>query len=231
MNAYTEDVDMITENDIEKSLGIKREPMDSGYEASQLKQNQPKLKKDQVAQSQQEKQSLIDTIVSLKAENQKNMLCLKQTQNEITLLKVEKTKREQELMGQIKSTTVELNEFKLKFMNISDEFSQEKLKNEKAILELKREKKILQARLEQYDSGMRNSGNLFSDEKYKESDSDNDENVFEVEKLVGDKLVNGVKYYRVKWKNYNSTYNTWETENNLTCPLILKKYNQQKYKK
>ncbi|KAL4461185.1 hypothetical protein ABPG72_006578 [Tetrahymena utriculariae] len=38
---------------------------------------------------------------------------------------------------------------------------------------------------------------------------------YEVEKIVDKKIENGQIFYKVKWKGWDSTYNTWEPENNL----------------
>ncbi|KAL4452987.1 hypothetical protein ABPG73_011068 [Tetrahymena malaccensis] len=38
---------------------------------------------------------------------------------------------------------------------------------------------------------------------------------YEVEKIVDKKTENGQIFYKVKWKGWDSTYNTWEPENNL----------------
>ncbi len=47
---------------------------------------------------------------------------------------------------------------------------------------------------------------------------------YEVEKIINSKIVKGVTYYLIKWKNFSKRYNTWEPENNLYCPLILKEF-------
>ena len=38
------------------------------------------------------------------------------------------------------------------------------------------------------------------------------QDLFHIEKILGWKMINGEKYGRVKWKGYDSSYNTWEPE-------------------
>lgn len=47
---------------------------------------------------------------------------------------------------------------------------------------------------------------------------------YEVEKIVDDKVEKGQKFFLVKWKNYPSSQNTWQSRASLACPDLLKKY-------
>nr|XP_005988746.1 PREDICTED: M-phase phosphoprotein 8-like isoform X2 [Latimeria chalumnae] len=51
------------------------------------------------------------------------------------------------------------------------------------------------------------------------------EHEYEVEDIVGSRVRGGKPEFLVKWKGYDSSENSWETENRLTnCPDILEKY-------
>ena len=50
-------------------------------------------------------------------------------------------------------------------------------------------------------------------------------NLWEVEKILGKREQNGVLIYLIKWKNWDSKYNSWEPASNLVnCPDILREF-------
>ncbi|HEX4372955.1 MAG TPA: hypothetical protein VHZ50_06600, partial [Puia sp.] len=51
----------------------------------------------------------------------------------------------------------------------------------------------------------------------------NDETIYEVEKLLKQRKQNGQWQYLVKWKNYGNEENTWEPENHIN-PYLIKKF-------
>lgn len=53
---------------------------------------------------------------------------------------------------------------------------------------------------------------------------DNEEEGFEVEDIVGHKFRGKKKYFRIRWKNYDESSDTWELEDNLSCPEIIERY-------
>lgn len=57
-----------------------------------------------------------------------------------------------------------------------------------------------------------------------EDDYEEDSDVYEVEDILGHKIVNNKTYYHVKWKGYPIEEATWEIESNLNCDQILNKY-------
>lgn len=52
--------------------------------------------------------------------------------------------------------------------------------------------------------------------------------IFQVEAVVDEKMVKGVKYYLIRWKGYSEDSDTWEPENTLSCPDLVKKFNSNR---
>jgi hypothetical protein len=61
-----------------------------------------------------------------------------------------------------------------------------------------------------------------------ESSSEEEDNSWEVEKIVGERMKDGRRQYQLKWKGWNSSDNTWEDEDNLSCDFLLQAYREQK---
>lgn len=57
---------------------------------------------------------------------------------------------------------------------------------------------------------------------YEQSNNDNEE--YEVEKIVGEKIEFGVRYFLVKWKGWSEGDNTWETEKSVDCIELIEKF-------
>lgn len=66
---------------------------------------------------------------------------------------------------------------------------------------------LSQARLKQCETGI--------------SRNDDDD---EVGELLADKLQRNVRHFLVRWKGYSERDDTWEREENLMCPEVLKEY-------
>lgn len=43
---------------------------------------------------------------------------------------------------------------------------------------------------------------------------------YKVEDVIGEKLINGKVHYRIKWQGWDTKYNSWEAEENLSKDLI-----------
>lgn len=56
---------------------------------------------------------------------------------------------------------------------------------------------------------------------------ENPETDYVVEKILKKRQNNGITEYLLKWKNYSDDYNTWEPEENLQCPTLIKQYEKQ----
>ncbi len=64
--------------------------------------------------------------------------------------------------------------------------------------------------------------------KHMESLSDKSEIRFEVEQVVDEKVVNGQSLFFLKWKNYSSDLNTWESEEHLVnCKNLIDDYRRR----
>lgn len=98
-------------------------------------------------------------------------------------------------------------------------------RHEKIISDLKRENNLLVSQRKQLNAEL--ARNERQDEA--ENSYDHDENVFEVESLLDDKVISE-NHYLVRWKGFGSNHDSWERESNLSCPSILKRYKQLKKK-
>lgn len=55
-------------------------------------------------------------------------------------------------------------------------------------------------------------------------DDDDDDAEYEVEKIVGEKIEYGVRYFLVKWKGWPESDNTWEDEKSVDCYDLIEKF-------
>lgn len=51
--------------------------------------------------------------------------------------------------------------------------------------------------------------------------------VFEVKKLLTHKMIDGKRYFQIRWKNCDSKSDSWESEDNLQCPILLDEYKKK----
>lgn len=57
---------------------------------------------------------------------------------------------------------------------------------------------------------------------------DDNEKEYEVEEILNTQLIDERSHYLVKWKDYESSKNTWESRSNLKhCQILVKKYHRQ----
>lgn len=65
-----------------------------------------------------------------------------------------------------------------------------------------------------------------------QENSDDEEDEYEVEKIVNHRVQGGINMYNVKWKGWTNQHNTWEPEHSLNCDDLLEQFkNQPKGKK
>ena len=51
-----------------------------------------------------------------------------------------------------------------------------------------------------------------------------EEEVYSVERIINKKITNNKVYYYLKWHGYPESENTWEPEENLNCPNLIKEF-------
>lgn len=206
------------EEDIQRRLGIKSEPSDV---VDEQKEKKCSVSKSQVETIMEEKNNLIATIISLKLENQQ--LCYKLNERDTELdstksLIEQKERSIRELKANIVSISSDLKCAETKAARLEMEFMEKHQNDQKVIAGLNTEKKLLTARIKQLQTGVNST---------KESD---DENVYEVERIIADKREGNSTYYRVRWLGYGPKHDTWQKAEDLFCPTILKEYLESKSK-
>ncbi|KAL1517509.1 hypothetical protein ABEB36_001265 [Hypothenemus hampei] len=60
---------------------------------------------------------------------------------------------------------------------------------------------------------------------------DDDDTEYEVQEILNEKFIKGVKHYLIRWKGYTEESDTWEPENTLDCQDLIKDYQQKKKRK
>ncbi|CAH1282005.1 unnamed protein product [Diabrotica balteata] len=68
-----------------------------------------------------------------------------------------------------------------------------------------------------------------SDEEEEDGEGE-DETQYEVEKVIDDKMIAGVRHYLIRWKGYGQDDDTWEPEDTLNCPGAIKAFKDSKKK-
>ena len=54
-----------------------------------------------------------------------------------------------------------------------------------------------------------------------------EENLFDVEKILNTKTLKGDNYYLIKWKGFSSNHNTWEPEINIPQHFLTEFWKKQ----
>lgn len=63
-----------------------------------------------------------------------------------------------------------------------------------------------------------------------DDDAANGDEEYEVEAIVKHKIERGKTSFLIRWKNYDSSGDTWEPERSLSCPEIISKYKEEHMK-
>lgn len=219
-HAYAKPIDkkvkVKTENDIENILGIKLEsPIHSAPTAPQAK-----IRPD--AAWKREKQKLIEQMISLKSENLTIVRKLHENDAELNSVTLTKQALEHKLSEMQTDFGKKIEELQTRSQSANDKNARQ----EKTISDLKRENNLLVSQRKQLNAEL--ARNEHQNEK--QNSDDDDENVFEVESLLDDKVI-AENHYLVRWKGFDSSHDSWVRESNLCCPSILKTYKQLKKKK
>lgn len=122
----------------------------------------------------------------------------------------------EELQRQIVAYVSELDGLKNTLAKMSNDQAEKSMRNEK----LSRENQLLLARTKQLEIGIDQHTQLKDNQTH--SDEANDE--YAVEKIVGHKKIKGVWHYKIRWEGYGPKDDTWEKEANLYCSGILNAY-------
>lgn len=203
-----------TESKIAQNLGIKQETLVARTEnQTNADLNRKQATSNEVASK--EKQRLMETIVSLKTQNQKITFDLKTKQKECVKLIAEKSVLEQ---GAIE-TSAKITKLELDLSHLKTESDHKLNQYKRKAFDLNQQNQTLSARIKQLQSAMAQNSQI-------ENKTEN--NIYEVEKIIDEKKVGKMQYYLVRWKGFGANDDTWEKEANLMCPTILKDYLRDK---
>lgn len=161
----------------------------------------------------EEKQMLINKIVTLKAEIQNNTMNLKDSEDRLESL-------QQELKAKSEIHLKEVDGLQNSLSSLNDELAKMKSVNEKRILDLTKENKLLQARFNQLQKS-----NLQHEKAEKSADTD--EAFYDVERLLDHKFIKK-RTFLVRWEGFDSSHDSWVEESDLQCSSILAEYKKSK---
>lgn len=200
-NPTNNKISIKTEHMIEKLIGVKREPT---FANEMIPNNY-------LTQNKKQPENLSSTSQT-EADEKKNLI------SELNNVRSE-----------YQSTCFNLNK-KIDSMHAINVEKNKEIEHMKVkIALLSKENKQLEARVKQLQSKVVNCENIsVQSSKTLKEDVEEDETVYEVEKLLGDKLINNVRHYLVRWKEYSSQHDTWEPISNIFCPKILEEYYHKK---
>lgn len=221
-NAVARVIKIKSEKDIERQLGIKVERKNT----IDCKPEKGPVVLDEAELLKAEKVNLITEIDSLKSENQHVNFQLNEHKNELTKVKMEYEQNILKFNREIAKISSDLKIAESEISKLKKEHLEEKAIGKKAIDKLVAEERILSARVKQIQSCTHL--NVPHNNEHTLDENDGTENIYEAEKLIADEMTGKTRYYLVRWKGYGREDDTWEKEQNLSCPAILDEYKKRK---
>ncbi|KAK4876830.1 hypothetical protein RN001_009336 [Aquatica leii] len=102
--------------------------------------------------------------------------------------------------------------------------------DESSLTEIEPKKRKSEKRKTSSPKKSKKSESTEKDEKEVEQETSEEENdtQYEVEEVIDEKMVKGVRHYLIRWKGYDQDGDTWEPESTLDCPELIKKFKEQK---
>lgn len=227
MNPTHNKISIKTEKMVEQCLGIKIEPNNDDANHSNIceTENAMKVKEESEVNKKKlhqidEKKTLINELNAVRSEYQLSCFNLNKKIDYLQGVCAEKDGKIQQMQCKINTLSTEHNLVQSKINKIIMENSSQKTEREKTIALLSTENKQLAARVKQLQSQIVQTAEKSSPQSLKKKN----ENEYEVEKLLGDKIKHNIRYYLVRWKGYSSKHDTWEPISNILCPKILEEY-------
>lgn len=173
-----------------------------------------------------EKTKLIAEIDSLKSENQYVNFQLNEHKSDLAKIKLKFNQMADEFNVKSTKTLTDLKISALEREKLKKELVEYRAIDKKLIDKLVAEKMILSARVQQLQTCT--NLNVSHSDEHTLDKNDDAENVYEVDKLIADEKDGKTHYYLVRWKGYGREYDTWEKEQNLSCPTLLAEYKKKK---
>lgn len=150
---------------------------------------------------------------------------------EMNAMKLEKKNEGERSNSTIKLLSAESQKLKLALEKTMAELKEKRAHEGKIISDLTRENRLLVAQVNQLQSSIVQSVPTKNVASVKPDKVKIENDYFEVEKLIDDKIEKNVRYYLVRWKRYSSCDDSWVRECDLKCQSILKKYKASKHQR
>lgn len=206
----SQNVKVKTERNVEVNLGIVK------TEKTVAKLVQSDATSTVISSWANEKEILIEKIKELKSENQVITQKFNDKLTELSALKMSNQMLENRLKEKEKTSASNVCELQMQLSKSKETIES----NKKNIASLKRENQLLLLQANQLKSSMVDNSS---------EPKGNEDEFYEVDKILADKLVSE-RHYLVRWKGFGQSHDSWEPESNFKCPSIIKEYKQSKKK-